>query len=336
MPAAPIPLIDVKDLCVRINTDDGPLEIISHITFSVNPGEKLGIVGESGCGKSITALSLMGLLPENATVSGQILFDGHNLPDLPSGQLCRIRGDRIGMIFQEPMTALNPVKPIGAQIEESLVLHARLTKKQRTGRVIELMDRVGLPVSRFPLKLYPHQLSGGQRQRIMIAIAVACDPDLLIADEPTTALDVTVQLQILELIEDLAARSGMALVMISHDLGVIAQTTENVMVMYAGHVMEKGPTQTVFRQPAHPYTKGLLAAIPRSDTKSGTPCADGQRRFQSIPGQVPDPGMPIPGCAFADRCPRASDLCRKNRPGETGGRPGHRVWCHHPHGRGEV
>ncbi|MBU2513157.1 ABC transporter ATP-binding protein [bacterium] len=319
-------LLQAIDLGVKINTMDGSLEIIDQVSFSVDRGDKLGIVGESGCGKSITALALMSLLPPNSQISGQILLDGENILGLTRKQLCEIRGNRIGIIFQEPMTALNPVKTIGSQISESLVLHANLNKKQIIERVVELMECVELPVKRFPLNLYPHQLSGGQRQRVMIATAIACKPDLLIADEPTTALDVTVQEQILDLIKDLVNQYDMALMMISHDLGVIAQTTEKVMVMYAGQVMEQGNTEDVFKQMAHPYTHGLFSAIP----KTGSSLITGRKRLQSIPGQVPDPRNKIFGCKFADRCSFSSDECRKSRPEQTMINQKHSVWCYHP------
>ncbi len=319
-------LIQVNNLGILIKTVDGPMEIVRDVSFSIDRGERLGIVGESGCGKSITALALMSLLPPNSVVSGQILLDGQDLVNTDRRELNRIRGNRIGMIFQEPMTALNPVKTIGSQIAESLILHSDLDKLQRLERVKDLMECVGLPVERFPLNLFPHQLSGGQRQRVMIAIAIACEPDLLIADEPTTALDVTVQEQILELIEDLITRFNMALIMISHDLGVIAQTTEKVMVMYTGGVMEQGLTTSVFKQMAHPYTQGLFSAIPGVKTE----LVNGKKRLKSIPGQVPDPRVRISGCKFADRCSYSTDICRRNRPQSTVVGENHQVWCYHP------
>lgn len=319
-------LLEIKDLSIEINTADGPLEIISEVEFKMAEGEKLGIVGESGCGKSITALAIMALLPPNSTVKGQILLKDQNLLDLSPKQMCKVRGDRIAMIFQEPMTALNPVKTIGAQIAESLFLHMKIRKKEAIERVEKLMGDVGLPVSRFPLNLYPHQLSGGQRQRIMIAIAIACEPDLLIADEPTTALDVTVQEQILDLIVELADKSGMGLIMISHDLGVIAQTTESVMVMYTGNMVEKGKTVDVFKNMTHPYTNGLFAAIPQNSTLK----IDGKKRLFSIPGQVPELHLRTKGCNFYGRCPRHSDLCQAKRPVSKTIKENHHVWCFHP------
>lgn len=319
-------LLKVEDLCVSLKTAHGPLKVISDITFSMDPGEKLGIVGESGCGKSITALALMSLLPPDSQISGKLILETQDVLGLDSKKICSIRGNRIGMIFQEPMTALNPVQQIGAQISESIYLHMNLTRKQRRERVIELMDKVGLPVSRFPLNLYPHQLSGGQRQRVMIAMAIACNPSILIADEPTTALDVTVQEQILDLIRGLADSSGMALIMISHDLGVIAQTTQNVMVMYTGNIVEMGRTVDVFQNMLHPYTHGLFAAIPHV----GSSKEPGRKRLVSIPGQVPELHKRPAGCNFADRCPRASKICHEKEPIATRVSDHHKVWCYHP------
>ncbi len=319
-------LLQVQDLLITLKTAHGPQEVISHVSFSMDAGEKLGIVGESGCGKSITALALMSLLPPDSRISGKILLEGRNITNLNSREICSIRGNRIGMIFQEPMTALNPVKQIGAQVSESIYLHTKLNRKQTLEQVIELMDKVGLPMERFPLNLYPHQLSGGQRQRVMIAMAIACSPDILIADEPTTALDVTVQEQILDLIQDLADSSGMALVMISHDLGVIAQTAENVMVMYTGNVVEMGSTIDVFQNMLHPYTHGLFSAIPHV----GSSAKQSKKRLSSIPGQVPELHLRPNGCNFANRCQRASSICNEKEPSETRISEHHQVWCYHP------
>jgi len=319
-------LLHVKDLYVTIDTMDGPLEIIKGIDFSINKGDRLGIVGESGCGKSITSLAILGLLPDKSGVSGQILLDKEDIALYDDHRMCSIRGDRIGMIFQEPMTALNPVKTIGDQIAESLILHTEMGKHDILHKVEELMDSVGLPVNRFALNLYPHQLSGGQRQRVMIAIAIACKPDILIADEPTTALDVTVQMQVLKLIIDLADKSGMALIIISHDLGVIAQTTGKVMVMYTGKVMEKGLTSDLFKQMSHPYTHGLFNAIPQP----GSSRIRGRKRLFSIPGHVPDPRMEHTGCVFVRRCIHATDICWTSDPPGVDISPGHRAWCFHP------
>jgi peptide/nickel transport system ATP-binding protein len=319
-------LLQVKNLNVAIDTPYGPVEIVKKANFSLDKNDTLGIVGESGCGKSITALALMSLLPPRSRVSGQILLEDQDLLSLKEDRLCKIRGNRIGMIFQEPMTALNPVQTIGSQIAETLSLHKKLSKTHITSRVEDLMEKVGLSVNRFPLNLYPHQLSGGQRQRVMIAMVIACRPDLLIADEPTTALDVTVQEQILDLINDLAHSYGMALIMISHDLGVIAQTTQNVMVMYAGTIMEKGNTIDVFQHMAHPYTYGLFASIP----KPGSSRMETKQPLYSIPGQVPELRKNFKGCRFAERCFRAQEHCRRQDPSRTALGSGHDVWCFHP------
>lgn len=319
-------LLQVKNLNVTIETPNGPIEIVKNANFSLDKNDTLGIVGESGCGKSITALAIMSLLPPQSIVTGQILLEDQDLLLLNENRLCNIRGNRIGMIFQEPMTALNPVQTIGFQISEALMLHKKLTKTQITAQVEDLMEKVGLDVNRFPLNLYPHQLSGGQRQRVMIAMVIACRPDLLIADEPTTALDVTVQEQILDLINDLAQQYGMALIMISHDLGVIAQTTKNVMVMYAGTIMEKGKTIDVFQNMAHPYTYGLFASIP----KPGSSRLETKQPLYSIPGHVPDPRKSFKGCRFADRCFRAQEQCRLKEPSHITLGNGHDVWCFHP------
>ncbi len=321
-----MPLLQAKGLSVTIPSIDGPLQIIKDINFSLNRGDRLGIVGESGCGKSITALTLMSLLPPKSKISGNVQLDGIDLLKQSHRQMCNIRGRRISMIFQEPMTALNPVKTIGDQLSESLTLHFKLDKSECRKRILELLDRVGLPEPRFPLNLYPHQLSGGQRQRVMIAMAIACEPDVLIADEPTTALDVTVQDQILKLISELADKSGMALVMISHDLGVIAQTTENVIVMYTGRIMEQGKTIDVFKKMGHPYSLGLFSAIPRP----GSSKTVGKRRLPSIPGQVPNLHQLPKGCTFADRCSFASEQCSQNDPPPIEISPGHTAWCFHP------
>jgi peptide/nickel transport system ATP-binding protein len=319
-------LLEIKNLYVTIDTLDGPLQIIKGIDFSIEKGERLGIVGESGCGKSITSLAIMALLPHKSKVTGQILLNGEDINLFNEEQMCRIRGNKIGMIFQEPMTALNPVKTIGAQIAESLILHRNMKKRQRIYEVEQLLESVDLPVERFGLNLYPHQLSGGQRQRVMIAMAIACKPDILIADEPTTALDVTVQKQILELIKELAMKFGMSLIMISHDLGVIAQTTQKVMIMYAGEVMEQGETSKVFKHMSHPYTQGLFAAIP----KPGSSRLEGKKRLSTIPGSVPDPTSTLQGCIFEPRCRFSDDFGLKSEPEKSVISPGHHVRCFHP------
>jgi len=300
------PLLDIRDLTVTFPGDAGPVHVLDKVSFQVGRGEAVGLVGESGCGKSMTALAIMGLLPRAATPRGQILFEGADLLTWSEDALCDLRGRRVAMIFQEPMTALNPVATIGAQIAEGLRLHLGLSAAPARDRVRELLDRVGLPGPRFSPELYPHQLSGGQRQRVMIAMALACEPDLLIADEPTTALDVTTQAQILDLILEVTVAADMALVMITHDLGVVAEMAERVLVMYAGRVVEAGAAERVFHHMAHPYTHGLFAASPHAVV------ADAATRrpvLAAIPGQVPEPDARPPGCVFADRCDRRSPVC---------------------------
>ncbi|WP_188911556.1 ABC transporter ATP-binding protein [Salinarimonas ramus] len=329
-------LLEIENLRVEIPALTGAAPILEGVDIGLDRGEKLGIVGESGCGKSMTALAIMGLLPGAARATGAIRLDGRDLLATSEREMQGIRGRRIAMVFQEPMTALNPVKTIGAQIAESLILHLRLPKAQAAERARALLDRVGLPGPRFSLDLYPHQLSGGQRQRVVIAIALACGPDVLIADEPTTALDVTIQAQILDLLEDLVAEMGMALVLITHDLGVVEETCERMMVMYAGRVVESGRTADVFAHMAHPYTRGLFAASPRSALLTSAREPSGRkRRLAAIPGQVPDPRARPPGCAFAPRCPRAQDDCRAAPPPlaplGAPGRADHAAACLHPH-----
>ena len=314
-------------LCVReLSVTIGPAPILAGVSFDVAAGESLGIVGESGCGKSMTALAVMGLLPESARATGEIVFEGRNLLNLPEPELCKLRGRRLAMVFQEPMTALNPVKTIGFQVAEGLRWHLGLTRGDAEARAVKLLDRVGLPQPRFSPDLYPHQLSGGQRQRVVIAMALACDPALLIADEPTTALDVTSQAAILDLLAEVAEDAGLALMLITHDLAVVWQNTAAMAVMYAGRVVERGATEAVFRRMAHPYTRGLLAASPGA---LDAPLAPG-RRLATIPGTVPDPLHRPPGCVFADRCPRVQDDCLPAQPADCA-IDGHAVACLHPY-----
>ena len=302
-----MPLIQVRNLSVQLQTQRGPADAVRDISFSLDRGETLGLIGESGCGKSITALSLMGLLPDNAVVRGSISFDGQELLGLPDETLCGLRGNRIGMIFQEPMTALNPVHTIGHQVAEPLRLHRGASRADARNQAVALLDRVGIPHAAKRFDAYPHQFSGGQRQRITIAMALACGPDLLIADEPTTALDVTIQGQILDLISDLVQERGMALILISHDLGVIAQNVSRMMVMYGGSVVEAGPTATVFAHMAHPYTRGLFGARPRFGAARGA-------RLTTIAGTVPELVDLPQGCPFSDRCTFAIAQCKAQRP----------------------
>jgi peptide/nickel transport system ATP-binding protein len=314
------PLIEVENLGVRLNTSRGPAQAVRGVSFALKRGETLGLVGESGCGKSVTALSLMGLLPDSAVVNGSIRLDGRELVQLTDADYCRLRGNRISMIFQEPMTALNPMHTIGHQIAEPLRRHKGLSAVQARKETIALLDRVGLPDPARRADAYPHQFSGGQRQRITIAMALACEPDLLIADEPTTALDVTIQGQILDLIADLVEERGMSMILISHDLGVIAENVGRMMVMYGGTVVENGPTEEVFRRMGHPYTQGLFRARPRLGARKGT-------RLKTIAGTVPELADLPAGCTFADRCPLVEDRCRAVLPPVVDVAPAHGVRC---------
>ncbi|MDA7415555.1 ABC transporter ATP-binding protein [Xenophilus arseniciresistens] len=300
-------LLEVNDLQIGLQTQRGPAQAVRGISFSLERGQTLGIVGESGCGKSITVMSLMGLLPGNAKVTGSIRFDGQELIGLSDRALCQIRGNRIGMIFQEPMTALNPLHTIVRQVGEPLRIHKGLSKADARKEVLGLLERVGIPDAKAKLDAYPHQFSGGQRQRIGIAMALACEPDLLIADEPTTALDVTIQKQILDLIHGLVQERGMAMILISHDLGVIANNVQRMLVMYGGSVVESGPTAAVFAERAHPYTQGLFAARPVLGAPRGT-------RLATIRGSVPELVDLPPGCPFAGRCSFTIDECQSTRP----------------------
>lgn len=299
-------LMEVRDLNLLLLRQGSYTKILENISFTVQKGETLGIVGESGCGKSMTALSLMKLLPDKAKLSGEILLDSENIITLPRKNLEKIRGNQMSMIFQDPLTSLNPLHTVGKQIEESLVLHTDLNKDQRRQRVTNLLKEVGLPRAEDLYDEYPHQLSGGMRQRIMIAMAMACNPKLLICDEPTTALDVTVQAQILELMNHLKKINDMGIIMITHDLGVVAEVCDNVLVMYAGKVVEKANVIELFQHPKHPYTKGLLDAIPKLDEK--------KEKLGSIQGTVPSPdSMPV-GCRFYDRCDDAMEKCKLESP----------------------
>jgi peptide/nickel transport system ATP-binding protein len=279
------------------------------------------LIGESGSGKTVTALAILGLLPDGLSATGSVRYSGRELLQLPEAELCRLRGDRLAMVFQEPMTALNPVMRIGDQVAEPLRIHRSASRAKANRRALELLERVQIPDAAQKMRAYPHQLSGGQRQRAMIAMAVACSPDLLVADEPTTALDVTVQAQILDLLNRLVDEEDATLLLITHDLPVVAQVCEQVMVMYGGYVVEEGPAAKVFDQPRHPYTRGLVDAIPPLDEDLPN------RRLKAIPGTVPALGEFPDGCPFRNRCPRADALCRE-MPALEGGQ--HRVACWHP------
>ena len=319
-----MPLLEVTDLHVQLQTPRGPADAVRGVSFSLERGDTLGLVGESGCGKSMTALALMGLLPERAVVRGSIRFDGQELLGQSDAALCRIRGNRIAMVFQEPMTALNPVHSVGRQVAEPLRLHRGLGARAARHEAIALMERVGIADAAQRFGAYPHQFSGGQRQRITIAMALACGPDLLLADEPTTALDATLQQQILALIGELVAERGMALLLISHDLAVMAQQVRRMLVMYGGSVVESGPTATVFAQPTHPYTRGLLAARP----PWGAAHLPGLRtHLPTIAGTVPELVDLPPGCPFAGRCAFTIAACTTTVPPPTLLADGHVVRC---------
>ncbi len=313
-------LLEVSNLHVALQTQRGRVDAVRQVNFALQRGETLGLIGESGCGKSITAMALLGLLPERSSVSGSIRFDGQELVGLPDAQLRRLRGNRIGMIFQEPMTALNPLHTIGQQVAEPLRLHRGASRGAALKEAIALLERVGIPEAARRVHAYPHQFSGGQRQRITIAMALACGPDLLIADEPTTALDVTIQGQILDLISDLVRERGMALLLISHDLGVIAQNVSNMLVMYGGTVVESGPTATVFAHMAHPYTRGLFGARPQVGAARGA-------RLSTISGSVPELADLPAGCPFFERCPLALEACRSTLPAPSDVGLSHRASC---------
>jgi peptide/nickel transport system ATP-binding protein/oligopeptide transport system ATP-binding protein len=315
------PLLRVEDLKTWFHTDEGTAKAVDGVSFDVLPRETLGIVGESGCGKSVTSLSILRLVPQppGDIAGGRILFRGLDLLGLPEKEMRKIRGDDIAMIFQEPMTSLNPVYTVGDQLGEVIRLHRQVSKGEARERSIEMLSRVRIPDPEQRVDEYPHQLSGGQRQRVMIAMALACDPALLIADEPTTALDVTVQAQILALLNQLQDEYGMSIILITHDLGVIAETAHRVVVMYAGVVAEVGTAEQVFGGPNHPYTEGLKAAIPKLGEKI--------ERLHTIPGSVPSPYEEIIGCPFQNRCPYVMDRCRREFPALYTLGPGHEARC---------
>ncbi|MDH3600637.1 MAG: ABC transporter ATP-binding protein [Candidatus Tectomicrobia bacterium] len=306
------PLIDIRDLQTQFFTDDGLARAVDGVSYSLARGETVGVVGESGCGKSVTALSILRLIPNppGRIVGGEILFEGENLLDLSAAEMRRIRGNDISMIFQEPMTSLNPVFTIGNQISEAVKLHQGLSRKEAMNKAVEMLTLVGIPEPARRVHEYPHQLSGGMRQRAMIAMALSCNPKVLIADEPTTALDVTIEAQILDLMRNLQSELGTAIIMITHDLGVVAEMARKVVVMYAGKIVEQAAVETIFGEPNHPYTQGLLRSLPRVDKDaSGV-----KERLQEIPGIVPSLlNLPV-GCNFATRCPKAIAICEEKEP----------------------
>jgi len=316
-------LLTVRDLRTQFRTQDGVVKAVDGVSFELARGETLGVVGESGCGKSVTALSIMRLIPQppGRIASGEIVFDGQDLLKLSDEQMRRIRGRRIAMIFQDPMTSLNPVLTISRQVTEALELHLGMSRRAARERAIELLDMVGIPAARARIDDYPHQFSGGMRQRVMIAMALSCNPELLIADEPTTALDVTIQAQIIDLIKKLTSDFGTAVMFITHNLGVVAGLCDRVNVMYAGHIVESAPTEELFAHPKHPYTLGLLRSIPRLDEAR-------REKLVPIQGLPPDLIAPPPGCPFAPRCAYHVERSLIERPELREVRPGHLVACH--------
>ncbi|NUQ69369.1 MAG: ABC transporter ATP-binding protein [Chthonomonadales bacterium] len=317
------PILEVKHLTTSFSVDGRSVAAVRDISFTLHRSEAVGLVGESGCGKSITALSIMRLLPEPVArqTAGSIILDGVDLGSLPDRQMRAVRGGRLAMVFQDPFTSLNPTMRLGDQVAEAIRAHAPMTGREARDRALELLRSVQIPSPETRMRQYPHQISGGQRQRVMIAIAFAGSPEALIADEPTTALDVTVQAQVLSLMTDLRTRTGAASLLITHDMGIVAETCERLLVMYAGRIVEQGPVAAVLRQPRHPYTEGLLASLPS---------IDGPRvgRLQSIPGQPPPLTAVYRGCAFADRCPRVMDRCRTEEPPTVVTGAGASASCH--------
>ncbi|HCH52335.1 MAG TPA: peptide ABC transporter ATP-binding protein [Aeromonas sp.] len=319
------PILEVRDLEVEFSVDDGKIKVLDGVSFKVAPGQTIGIVGESGCGKSVTSLAIMGLLPKphGQVVAGSIRFQGEELLSLPPDQMYKVRGNRISMIFQEPMTALNPVQTVGTQLMEVFSLHRPdFSKAERREAAIAMLQKVGIPEPAQRFAVYPHNLSGGMRQRVMIAMALACEPDLLICDEPTTALDVTIQAQILDLMKALQAQTGMAIIFITHDLGVVAELCDEVVVMYAGRAVERADIFELFDHPRHPYTHGLMASIPRLEDVP-------KSLLKTIKGQVPALHEMPAGCRFSNRCPHATEICVGTIPVTEQLSERHAVACHH-------
>ncbi|MGE5337916.1 MAG: ABC transporter ATP-binding protein [Gemmatimonadota bacterium] len=314
------PLLSVDDLRVVFASDQGPARAVDGVSFTVQPGETLCLVGESGCGKSVTALSIMGLVPrQSARVDGRIVFEGRDLLQLPNRALADLRGDRLAMIFQEPMTSLNPAFTIGSQLAEVLIRHRGMGAREAREAAIAMLRHVRIPAAEARVDEFPHRLSGGMRQRVMIAMALLCQPALLIADEPTTALDVTIQAQVLDLMRALRSEMRTAILLITHDLGVVAEMADRVLVMYAGQVVEEGPVDAVFAMPQHPYTVGLMGAIPALSARRG--------RLAAIDGMVPAATAMPAGCRFAPRCPFADPRCRRDAPAFADVGAGHRSRC---------
>lgn len=315
-------LLNIKNLKTYFYTEDGVIKAVDDVSLSIKEGETLGVVGESGCGKSITAMSILRLIPNppGKIIDGEIIFDGEDLTKVSDAHIRKIRGNKISVIFQEPMTSLNPVFTIGDQIIEAIVIHQNMNQEQARKKAIEMLKLVGIPRAEEVVDAYPHELSGGMRQRAMIAMAMACNPKLLIADEPTTALDVTIQAQILDLMRDLKNKTNTSIMLITHDLGVVAEMADHVVVMYAGKVVEEANVLEIFKNPMHPYTVGLLESKPILNQDKD--------RLNSIPGQVPNPLNMPEGCYFHPRCSKAMDICKKQQPTLSTVKDGHKVACH--------
>ncbi len=314
-------LLEVKDLTTAFHTDYGHVTSVDHVNFQVDKGETLSIVGESGCGKSVTSLSIMGLLGRNGTVEdGSVLFEGKNILQMTEQELDEVRGNKISMIFQDPLTSLNPVFTIGNQITESIRVHLQLSKKEAQERAVQILQKVGMPDPAAAMKKYPHMLSGGMRQRVMIAMALCCHPTLIIADEPTTALDVTIQAQIMALLKQLQREMAMSMILITHDMGLVAEMADRVIVMYAGQFVEEAPVKELFQNPKHPYTKALLGSVPSIYDKK-------DKVLASIPGMIPERYDTIEGCRFAERCPYRTEGCEKQQ-ADYYVNPQHRMKCH--------
>ncbi|MCF6094121.1 ABC transporter ATP-binding protein [Microaerobacter geothermalis] len=316
------PLLEVSDLNVKFQSHSRKVHALRGVSFHLERQEVLAIVGESGCGKSVTAKSIMQLLPKGiaSITKGSILFDGKDITRLNRNEMAKLRGSKMGMIFQDPMTSLNPTMKVGEQIAEGLIIHRGMSRHQAMAKAVELVEMVGIPNPKIRCKQYPHQLSGGMRQRIVIAMALVCQPELLIADEPTTALDVTIQAQIIDLLRDLQKKLGMSIILITHDLGVVANFAHRVMVMYAGKVVESGTVEDIFYRAKHPYTWGLLQSVPRLDNDDAQP-------LRAIEGTPPDLSHPPSGCAFSDRCPYVMDVCEQYNPDQWVLSQHHRAAC---------
>jgi oligopeptide/dipeptide ABC transporter ATP-binding protein len=324
-----MPLLAIEDLRVHYSGPHGPVRAVDGASLTIEPGETYALVGESGCGKSALALAILGLCEPGRIAGGRVVFEGRDLVPLSDRELRRVRGARIGMVFQEPAAALDPVMRVGSQVSEALRIHRRIGRREARDEAVRLLRLVSLPDPERHVRSYPHELSGGMQQRVMLAIALSCSPSLLIADEPTTALDVTIQAQILALLRRLKAELGLTVLLITHDLGVVAENADRVGVMYAGRMAEEAPVRELFERPAHPYTRGLLASVPGKEPPGGP------RRLRTLPGAVPDPSDPPAGCRFHPRCPERFEPCDARDPARTELGPGRRVWCflHEPAAR---